>query len=116
MDWAEDLDPKVEDSKVDDPPDKDKEQPIENLVPVKVLKNRCKGGKDVPYEDLAPDLFEDEWMGTKFDPHEKPIKNPDAEWLYFEWSMNFNDQQYAVFHDHQYASNKKLLALTFSGN
>ena len=111
MDWAEGL--KVE--PVEDPP-------FENFVPVKaksqlkVLKNRVKGGKDVPYEDLGPDLFEDEWMGTKFDPHEKPIKNPDAQWLHFEWSMNFNDQQYAVFHDHQYASNQKLLALTYSGN
>ena len=117
VDWAEGLnvDP------VEDPLDKDHVPLVENLVLVKeqsqpVLKNRCKGGKDVPYQDLGPDLFEDEWMGTKFDPNEKPIKNPDAQWLEFEWSMNFNDQQYAVFHDHQYASNQKLLALTYSGN
>ena len=56
-------------------------------------------GEDGWCENLVcSDLIEDGWIN--WDEYHKPMKNPDAEWLYFLWSMDFTD--------HQYASKKKI--------
>ena len=52
-------------------------------------------GEDGWCEERIPsDLIEDDWID--WDVNHKPMKNPNAEWLYFLWSMDFTDHQYAA--------------------
>ena len=63
-------------------------------------------------EMISSDLIEDDWID--WDENHKPMKNPNAEWLYFLWSMDFTDHQYAAKRKIFDPSSSNFLTLSFN--